>query len=62
MPRLIALLGVEEVSRILGVPVQTLYQWRHLGKGPRAAKIGRHLRYRAEDVDAWLAEQFDKSA
>lgn len=38
----------------LGVPLATLYQWRHEGKGPKALKVGRHLRYRRKDVDAWL--------
>ena len=31
--------SVEDVSAYLGVPVGTLYQWRYLGKGPRAAKV-----------------------
>lgn len=49
------LLRPEEVAEILGVPVGTLYQWRHRGFGPAALKVGRHLRWRHEDVTAWLA-------
>ncbi|MYS25174.1 DNA binding domain-containing protein, excisionase family [Streptomyces sp. DvalAA-14] len=45
------------VSEYLGVPVATLYQWRHRGVGPRAHKLGRHLRYRWSEVEAWVDEQ-----
>ncbi|MGW4678365.1 helix-turn-helix transcriptional regulator [Micromonospora taraxaci] len=48
---------VEDVSAFLGVPVGTLYQWRHRRFGPRAAKVGRHLRYDPQDVRSWVAEQ-----
>jgi hypothetical protein len=36
------------------VPPGTLKQWRHLGKGPRYVKFGRHVRYRRSDLDAWI--------
>ncbi|RZT80227.1 excisionase family DNA binding protein [Micromonospora violae] len=48
---------VEDVSAFLGVPVGTLYQWRHRRFGPPAAKVGRHLRYDPQDVRSWVAEQ-----
>ena len=32
---------VEDVSEYLGVPVKTLYQWRYLGQGPAAKRVGR---------------------
>jgi len=44
-----------EVAEYLRVPIKTLYQWRYQGDGPRAHRVGRHLRYRWEDVEAWLA-------
>lgn len=44
----------EEVAEYLGVPVQTVYIWRTKGTGPRAIKVGKHLRFRASDLDAWL--------
>jgi excisionase family DNA binding protein len=47
----------EELSEYLGVPVNTLYQWRHRGIGPKALKVGRHLRYRWADVEEWLDAQ-----
>ncbi|MBE3014232.1 helix-turn-helix domain-containing protein [Microbispora sp. NEAU-D428] len=49
--------SIEEVSRFLGIPVGTLYQWRHRRVGPRGRRIGKHLRYLPEDVYAWVREQ-----
>ena len=46
---------VEDVSAFLGVPVKTLYQWRTKGYGPAGMRIGRYVRYRREDVMAWVA-------
>lgn len=46
-----------EVSAYLRVPVATLYQWRHRGIGPRVHKLGRHLRYRWAEVEAWVDQQ-----
>lgn len=50
------LLTVEEVADFLGVPVNTLYQWRHKGTGPVAFRVGRFLRYDAADVRQWLTD------
>jgi excisionase family DNA binding protein len=44
-----------EVAAYLQVPEKTLYAWQYEGKGSRARRVGRHLRYSWEDVDAWLA-------
>jgi len=49
--------SAEDVAAFLRVPKATLYQWRYLGSGPRARKVGRHLRYDPADVRAWLREQ-----
>lgn len=44
----------DEVAQELRLPsVKTLYAWRYRKIGPPAARIGRHLRYRRSDVDAW---------
>jgi predicted DNA-binding transcriptional regulator AlpA len=48
---------IEDVSTYLRVPVQTLYQWRKRKYGPRAARVGRHLRYDPADVRAWVVSQ-----
>ena len=50
------LLSVDEVAEFLGIPVATLYQWRHKGAGPDAYRVGRHLRYEPSAVRAWLDE------
>ena len=50
------LLSTEEVARILVVPVNTLYCWRYKGTGPKAYRVGKHLRYRFEDVAKWLEQ------
>lgn len=44
----------EDVSRFLGVPVATLYQWRRKGVGPAARRVGKHLRYSPAVVRAWF--------
>jgi predicted site-specific integrase-resolvase len=41
-----------EVAAFLQVPAKTLHRWRSIGEGPRALKVGRHLRYRWRDVEA----------
>ena len=51
------LLSTEEVARILVVPVNTLYCWRYKGTGPKALRVGKHLRYRLSDVLAWLEDR-----
>ena len=56
------LLSPPQVSTYLQIPVTTLYQWRHRGRGPAATRVGRHLRYRKDDVDAWVEAQGDQSA
>ncbi len=61
MTRIAPLWTVQDVADYLRVPVQTLYSWRVQGRGPRARRMGKHLRYRAEDVIAWL-EQLDDGA
>jgi excisionase family DNA binding protein len=45
------------VAQSLGISKVTLYSWRAQAKGPRFTKIGRLVRYRSSDVDAWLEEQ-----
>lgn len=52
-----ALATPEEVAEYYGVPVATLYQWRHRGLGPRSSKVGRHVRYRWEDVERYIDEK-----
>jgi excisionase family DNA binding protein len=53
------LMTVEELGEYLGVPVGTLYQWRVKGYGPRGARVGRFVRFRRVDVEAWVLAQRD---
>ena len=53
------LLSAADLADELGVPLSTLYGWRYRGVGPASIRVGRLLRYRRSDVDAWLAEQTD---
>ncbi|GAA4722734.1 helix-turn-helix domain-containing protein [Pedococcus ginsenosidimutans] len=48
---------IHDVSKYLGVPVGTLYQWRHRGMGPPAVRLGKHLRYQPAAVRTWVTEQ-----
>ena len=41
----------------LGVSRSTLQSWRYAGRGPRFIKLGRLVRYRNADVDAYLRAQ-----
>jgi excisionase family DNA binding protein len=54
------LMTLRDVSEMLGIPVHTLYRWRHNGDGPAGYRVGRHVRYRREAVEAWLEQQADK--
>lgn len=51
------LITPSELSSFIGVPEGTLAQWRYLGKGPAYARLGRHVRYRRDDVESWLESQ-----
>jgi excisionase family DNA binding protein len=42
------LMSLTDVSEMLGIPVHTLYRWRHNGDGPAGYRVGRHVRYRRE--------------
>jgi excisionase family DNA binding protein len=56
------LMTTEQVATYLTVPVPTIYQWRLRGGGPTAIRVGRHLRFRRSEVDAWLDAQADPKA
>ncbi len=48
------LLTASELADLARVPIGTVYQWSYKGTGPRSLKVGRHLRFREEDVEVWL--------
>jgi excisionase family DNA binding protein len=47
---------LSQLASQLGVSVQTLYDLRSQGRGPRGFRVGRELRFRVSEVDAWLAQ------
>lgn len=55
------LLTPHEVSLFLRVPLRTIYRWRSRGNGPRGYRIGRHVRYRLDEIKRWLEDHRDAS-
>jgi predicted DNA-binding transcriptional regulator AlpA len=53
------LLDIGAVSRWVGLSLASLYAQRHArtGVGGLAIKVGKHLRWRPEDIRRWLDEQ-----
>jgi predicted DNA-binding transcriptional regulator AlpA len=49
--------GTKELSEYLGIPVNTLYQWRVKGYGPPSRRIGKYVKYAPEEVQAWVNKQ-----
>jgi excisionase family DNA binding protein len=54
--------GIKELADYLGVPEQTIYQWRTKGYGPVGHRIGKYVRFRPEDVERWVDEQTERVA
>jgi len=46
-----------EVADLLGVPVDTIYQWRYKRTGPPGFRVGRHLRFDPRAVCRWVESQ-----
>lgn len=51
-----------DLADLLGVPLETVYQWRRKRTGPRGFRVGRHLRYDPEDVRHWIADLMEGAA
>ena len=54
------LMTIADLSMMLGVPIDTLYGWRHRGQGPGGYRVGHHVRFRRSSVEAWLEDQADR--
>ena len=48
------LFSVDGAAQVLGLAVSTLNKFRVYGTGPRFVKLGRSVRYRPADLDAWI--------
>jgi predicted DNA-binding transcriptional regulator AlpA len=51
------LLNEHDVARITGLSVASVRRWRWLRQGPKYLKIGASVRYKPEDLAAWLASR-----
>ncbi|WNI18277.1 helix-turn-helix transcriptional regulator [Actinacidiphila sp. ITFR-21] len=51
-----------DLADLLGVPLETVYQWRRKHTGPRGFRVGRHLRYDPEDVRRWISSLMEGAA
>lgn len=47
-------LTLAELADRLHVTVQTLYDLRSKGRGPRGFRVGRRLMFRVSEIEAWL--------
>jgi predicted DNA-binding transcriptional regulator AlpA len=50
-------LTIQEYAPYIGVAVQTAYQWRSKGIGPRTYKLGNRVHADKADLDLWLVQQ-----
>lgn len=48
------MLSTSELAGYLGVAPQAIYDLRCDGRGPRAVHVGRELRYRVSEIEAWI--------
>lgn len=46
----------QELAVLLDIPLNTLYQLRKEGRGPKTQVIGRHFRVSKADLEVWLEE------
>lgn len=51
------MLTTDELCMKLKIARETLYAWRKTGQGPKAYRIGRHLRFKESEVIDWLEER-----
>lgn len=42
--------------------VETVYQWRRKGVGPRSFRVGRYVRFDPEVVRAWVESRMEGAA
>ena len=47
-------LTLSELCAQLEVSAQTIYDLRSQGRGPRGFRVGRELRFRLSEIEAWL--------
>jgi excisionase family DNA binding protein len=55
MPATEPAMTLSELAAYLSVSTQALYDLRSQGRGPRGFRVGRQLRFRLSEIEAWLA-------
>lgn len=48
------MLSTRELADYAGVAPQAIYDLRTTGRGLRAIHVGRELRYRVSEIEAWI--------
>ena len=52
-------LWTPDAARRIGLSVKTLWNYSHLGKGPKPRRIGRKLAYKISELDEFLQTELD---
>jgi hypothetical protein len=60
--KLAAVADLLAAAEYLSVSHRTLPSWRSLGKGPCYVRVGRAIRYRVEDLHAYLQSRVVETA
>lgn len=49
-------LTIDDLAAELQIPKRTIYYWRAQSpkQGPKGFTVGKHVRFRRADVDAWV--------
>ena len=50
-------LTTSELAAHLKVTRQVIYDLRHNGQGPRGVHVGKELRYKVSEINAWLEQR-----
>lgn len=50
-------LSPAQLAAVMGVPLKTVYAWNTAGTGPEGMRMGKHVRYRRADVEAWMEQR-----
>jgi len=58
----VSILDTNGAAAHLGLKPKTLANQRCIGEGPRYLKLGGAVRYRVEDLDAYMAERLVTTA
>ena len=56
-PLRVLYLTTDQLAERLGLAPITVETWRKRGKGPPYVRLGRAVRYRISDVEAWAESQ-----